>query len=99
MSRVLVADDDSGLRRVVRDAFERAGHEVEIAADGEEALERFREGSFDLVVTDLAMPGRTGLELTEEIRKVSRVPILILTVRDEEHEKVRLLDAGADDYV
>ncbi|HEY7574443.1 MAG TPA: response regulator transcription factor [Thermoanaerobaculia bacterium] len=99
MSRVLVADDDSGLRRVVRDAFERAGHEVEIAADGQEALERFREGSFDLVVTDLAMPGRTGLELTEEIRKVSRVPILILTVRDEEHEKVRLLDAGADDYV
>jgi two-component system KDP operon response regulator KdpE len=99
MSRVLIADDDPGLRRVVRDAFERAGHEVEAAADGNEALELFRAGAFDLIVTDLAMPGRTGLELTEEIRKSSRVPILVLTVRNEEREKVRLLDAGADDYV
>jgi two-component system KDP operon response regulator KdpE len=99
MSRVLIADDDPGLRRVVRDAFERAGHEVEAAVDGNEALELFRAGAFDLIVTDLAMPGRTGLELTEEIRKSSRVPILVLTVRNEEREKVRLLDAGADDYV
>ncbi|HEY7863710.1 MAG TPA: response regulator transcription factor [Thermoanaerobaculia bacterium] len=99
MSRVLIADDDPGLRRVVRDAFERAGHEVEAAVDGNEALELFRAGAFDLIVTDLAMPGRTGLGLTEEIRKSSRVPILVLTVRQEEREKVRLLDAGADDYV
>ncbi len=57
MSRVLVADDEPAIRKVVRDAFEREGHEVVAAIDGQEALERFEEGGFDLVVTDLAMPG------------------------------------------
>jgi two-component system KDP operon response regulator KdpE len=100
MSRVLIADDEPALRKVVRDAFEREGHEVVAAIDGREALERFEEGAFDLVVTDLAMPRLGGLELVQEIRrKPSAVPILVLTVKDEEREKVRLLDAGADDFV
>jgi len=99
MSRILVADDEAALRRVVRDALERAGHEVETAADGEEALARFEGGAFDLVVADWNMPGVDGFELVRRIRKRSRVPILILTVRSEERDKVRLLDAGADDYV
>ncbi len=95
-----MADDEPGLRKVVRDAFEREGHEVVAAIDGQEALDRFEEGRFDLVVTDLAMPRRGGLELVEEIRRqLSRVPILVLTVKSEEREKVRLLDAGADDFV
>ena len=99
MSRVLVVDDDSGIRRVVRDAFERAGHEVETAIDGQEASDLLEEGRFDLVVTDLAMPRKDGLELVREVRRSSSMPILVLTVRGEEREKVRLLDAGADDYV
>ena len=99
MSRVLVVDDEVGLRKVVRDALERVGHEVAAASDGEEALTLFAEAPFDLVVTDLAMPRRDGLALVEEIRKTSAVPILVLTVRGEEREKVRLLDAGADDYM
>lgn len=100
MSRVLVADDEPGLRKVVRDAFEREGHEAVAAIDGQEALDRFEEGRFDLVVTDLAMPRMGGLQLVEEIRRqASRVPILVLTVKSEEREKVRLLDAGADDFV
>jgi two-component system, OmpR family, KDP operon response regulator KdpE len=99
VSRVLVVDDEAGLRKVVRDALERAGHEVAVASDGEEALELFAEGPFDLVVTDLAMPRRDGLDLVRDLRKSSAVPILVLTVRGEEREKVRLLDAGADDYV
>jgi two-component system KDP operon response regulator KdpE len=99
VSRVLVVDDEAGLRKVVRDALERAGHDVATASDGEEALELFAEGPFDLVVTDLAMPRRDGLALVEEIRKTSATPILVLTVRGEEREKVRLLDAGADDYM
>ena len=99
MSRILVVDDEAGLRKVVRDALERAGHEVTLASDGEEALELFADGSFDLVVTDLAMPRRDGRALVDEIRKTSTVPILVLTVRSEEREKVRLLDAGADDYL
>jgi two-component system, OmpR family, KDP operon response regulator KdpE len=100
MSRVLVADDEAAIRKVVRDALERADLEVETAVDGEEALERFEEGAYSLVVTDLAMPRRDGLGLVRELRRRSQsVPILVLTVRGEEQEKVRLLDAGADDYV
>ncbi len=99
MSRILVADDEPAIRKVVRDALEREGHEVVTAIDGKEALERFDEGTFDLVVTDLAMPHVDGLELVKEIRRRSPLPILVLTVRSEEREKVRLLDEGADDYV
>jgi two-component system KDP operon response regulator KdpE len=99
MSRVLLADDEPAIRKVARDAFEREGHEVIAAIDGQEGLERFDEGGVDLVVTDLAMPRLGGLELIQEIRRRSTVPILVLTVRSEEREKVRLLDAGADDYL
>ncbi len=99
MSRILAADDEPGLRKVVRDALEREGHEVVTAIDGQDALERFEEGGFDLVVTDLAMPRVDGLELVKEVRRRSPIPILVLTVRGEEREKVQLLDAGADDYV
>jgi len=99
VSRVLVADDEPAIRKVVRDALEREGHDVVTAIDGQEALERFEEGSFDLVVTDLAMPRVDGLELVQEVRRRSAVPIVVLTVRGDEREKVRLLDLGADDYV
>ncbi len=99
MSRVLVADDEPAIRKVVRDALEREGHDVVTSIDGQEALEMFEEGTFDLVVTDLAMPRVDGLELVQEVRRRSPVPILVLTVRGDEREKVRLLDLGADDYV
>lgn len=99
MSRVLVVDDEAGIRKVVRDALEREGHEVATCVDGREALERLEDDEFDLIVTDLSMPGTDGLELVREARRRSAVPILVLTVKHEEREKVRLLDAGADDYV
>jgi two-component system, OmpR family, KDP operon response regulator KdpE len=99
MSRILVVDDEAGIRKVVRDALERAGHEVETVVDGTAALTALEGPVFDLVITDLAMPNLDGLELVRGIRKTSLVPILVLTVRQEEREKVRLLDAGADDYV
>ena len=99
MSRVLVADDEASIRKVVRDALMKAGHDVETAVDGEEAQSLLETGEFDLVITDLNMPRVDGLELVRRIRASSAVPILVLTVRQEEREKVRLLDAGADDYV
>jgi two-component system KDP operon response regulator KdpE len=99
MSRILVADDEAANRKVVRDALEKAGHDVETAIDGDEAARLFEDGDFDLVVTDLNMPRLDGLELVRRIRQSSSVPVLVLTVRQEEREKVRLLDAGADDYV
>lgn len=99
MSRILVVDDEAAIRKVVRDALENAGHEVETAVDGEEAQALLAAGEFDLVITDLNMPRVDGLELVRRIRTDRSVPILVLTVRQEEREKVRLLDAGADDYV
>jgi two-component system KDP operon response regulator KdpE len=99
MSRVLVVDDEAGIRKVVRDSLEREGHEVTTCVDGQEALERLEDEEFDLIVTDLSMPRTDGLELVREARRRSAVPILVLTVKHEEREKVRLLDAGADDYV
>jgi two-component system KDP operon response regulator KdpE len=99
MTHVLVVDDDPGLRHVVRDAFEREGHSVATAEDGKDALSVFTDQPFDLVVTDVAMPRLGGYELVKELRTRSHVPILVLTVRGEEAEKVRILDAGADDYV
>ncbi|MCA1609741.1 MAG: response regulator transcription factor [Thermoanaerobaculia bacterium] len=99
MTRVLVADDEAAIRKVVRDALEKAGQEVETAIDGEEAGDLLDAGHFDLLVTDLNMPKVNGLELVRKVRQTSAMPILVLTVRQEEREKVRLLDAGADDYV
>jgi two-component system, OmpR family, KDP operon response regulator KdpE len=99
MSRVLVVDDEAGIRKVVRDSLEREGHEVTTCVDGREALERLEDEEYDLIVTDLSMPRTDGLELVREARRRSAVPILVLTVKHEEREKVRLLDAGADDYV
>jgi two-component system KDP operon response regulator KdpE len=99
VSRILVADDEAAIRKVVRDALEKAGHEVETAIDGEEASRLLEGAEFDLVVTDLNMPNLDGLELVRRIRRTSSIPVLVLTVRQEEREKVRLLDAGADDYV
>jgi two-component system KDP operon response regulator KdpE len=99
VSRILVVDDEAAIRKVVRDALEKAGNEVETAVDGEEAVTLFEGAHFDLVVTYLNMPKMDGLELVRHIRAKSAIPVLVLTVRQEEREKVHLLDAGADDYV
>jgi two-component system KDP operon response regulator KdpE len=99
VTRVLVADDDLAIRKVIREALAREGFEVETAADGQEAVDRAEAAAFDLVITDLAMPNLDGRGVVREIRKRSEIPILVLTVRAEEKEKVALLDAGADDYV
>lgn len=99
MKRVLVADDDAAIRKVIREALAREGFDVETAADGREAIERAEASRFDLVVTDLAMPNVDGLGVVRSLRESSAVPIVVLTVRSEEKAKVALLDAGADDYV
>jgi two-component system KDP operon response regulator KdpE len=99
VKRVHHADDDLAIRKVIREALAREGFEVETAADGREAVEKAEAAPFDLVITDLAMPNVDGRGVVREIRKRSEIPILVLTVRAEEKEKVALLDAGADDYV
>ncbi|MGC2619583.1 MAG: response regulator transcription factor [Acidobacteriaceae bacterium] len=97
--RILVLDDEVQITRVLRASLSAQRYDVRTANEPEEALRLFEEWKPDLVVTDLMMPGMTGIEFCREIRKKSRTPILVLSVRDQEHSKVEALDAGADDYV
>jgi two-component system KDP operon response regulator KdpE len=97
--RILVIDDESQITRVLRAALSAQGFDVRTANDPEEALQVFREWPPDLVITDLMMPGLSGVDVTRAIRTHAATPILILSVRDHERSKVEALDAGADDYV
>jgi two-component system KDP operon response regulator KdpE len=97
--KVLVVDDEPQIRRVMRVALSAQGYETVEARSGEEALAQFREHLPDLVLLDLNMPGIGGLEACRLLRAGSEVPIIVLTVRGAEEEKVKALDAGADDYV
>ena len=97
--RVLVADDDAGLLDVVSYALEQEGFDVAQARDGEEALETARAGGFDVVVLDVMMPSRSGIDVLRELRAESTVPILMLTAKDAEIDRVLGLELGADDYV
>ena len=97
--RILVVDDEPQLTRVLRRSLTTKGYDVRVAGDGEFALQTFRDWPPALVITDLAMPNMSGLELCRRLRKVSDVPIIVLSVRGEEAAKVEALDAGADDYV
>jgi two-component system KDP operon response regulator KdpE len=98
-SKILIVDDEPQITRVLRMACAANGYEVKDASDGESALRIFEHWSPDLIVTDLSMPGLNGVELCRTIRKHSTVPIIVLSVRDQEKVKVQALDAGADDYV
>src|SRR5262245_6937800 len=98
-SRILVVDDDDDIRGLLRALLERAGHEVLEAPDGRAGLRELFAGSPDLVILDVAMPGLDGWATLERIREVSDVPVLMLTARDAELERVRGLRGGADDYV
>jgi two-component system KDP operon response regulator KdpE len=97
--RILIIDDEPQITRVLRAALSAQGYDVRTANDPEEGLQLYKEWSPDLVVTDLMMPGMTGVEVTRAIRARAGTPVLSLSVRDHERAKVEALDAGADDYI
>jgi DNA-binding response OmpR family regulator len=99
MARVLVVDDEPRIVQLVRDYLERAELEVSVARSGPEALMRARQDRPDLIVLDLGLPGLDGLEVTRRLRRDSGVPIIMLTARDDETDKIVGLELGADDYV
>ena len=99
MSRILIVDDEPQILRMLRGALTSSGYEVVSAANGMEAFTAFERTHPDLVITDMSMPVMDGFELTQEIRRVSQTPIIVLSVRSTEPVKVNALDAGADDYV
>ena len=97
--RILVVDDEPQITRVLRTSLQSNGHEVMVAQDGADALAKFMKAEPELVITDLAMPGMDGIELTREIRARSQVPVIVLSVRNQDAQKVAALDEGADDYI
>jgi len=98
-SRILVVDDEAQIARVLKTALSSQGYEIKTAGDGESALNLAIDWIPDLIVTDLSMPGMTGIELCKLVRERSQVPLIVLSVRGEEKTKIEALDAGADDYV
>jgi DNA-binding response OmpR family regulator len=98
-STILLVDDEESVRKVLTFPLERDGFTVVQAADGEEALQRFEEQPVDLVVLDIMLPKLDGLEVCKRLRATSAVPIIMLTARDDELDKVIGLELGADDYI
>jgi two-component system KDP operon response regulator KdpE len=97
--RILVIDDEPQITRVLRASLSAQGYDVRTANDPEEGLQVFRDWLPDLIVTDLMMPGMSGVDVTRAVRTRAATPVVILSVRDHERSKVEALDAGADDYV
>jgi two-component system KDP operon response regulator KdpE len=98
-ANILVVDDEPQIRRVLRSTLSERGYVITEAKTGEEALEWMRKEPPDLILLDVNMPGMGGIEACREIRRGSDAPIIMLTVRNAERDKVAALDAGADDYV
>lgn len=97
--KVLVIDDEPQIRRALKMGLERNEYIVSLAGSGEEGLDKMATEPFELVVLDLAMPGMDGFEVCRQIRSWSQVPIVVLSVRDSEEDKIKALDCGADDYI
>jgi two-component system KDP operon response regulator KdpE len=98
-AHVLVVDDEPGIERAVRTILDRNGFQVEVAENGEQALESYRRRRPDVILLDLGLPDMDGLDVLKEIRKLGNTPVVVLSVRGRERDKVAALDFGADDYL
>jgi two-component system KDP operon response regulator KdpE len=97
--KVLIIDDEPQIRRALKVGLERNGYDVTLAASGTEGLEKAAQENPDLVVLDLAMPDISGFDVCTQLRTWSKVPIMVLSVRHREEDKIKALDCGADDYL
>ena len=97
--RVLVVDDEKLIVKGIRFSLEQEGMEVDCAYDGEEALEKAKEKEYDMILLDIMLPKLTGLEVCQQIREFSSVPIIMLTAKGEDMDKILGLEYGADDYI
>jgi two-component system KDP operon response regulator KdpE len=98
-AKILIVDDEPQITRVLRTALSTQGYSIHIAANGVEGMEAIHAWKPDLVITDVSMPQMNGVELCREIRAISQIPIIVLSVRNQDLMKIEALDAGADDYV
>ena len=97
--KILIVDDERQITRALRASLQSHGFEIATAADGLDALDMFDQVRPDLLITDLSMPDMDGVELTKAVRKFTDIPIIVLSVRDQDAQKVLALDSGADDYM
>jgi DNA-binding response OmpR family regulator len=98
-TRILVVDDEEAVQKLLAYPLQKEGYEVVVAGDGQQALDAFAKEHFDLVVLDIMMPRVDGMEVCRRLRAVSTVPIIMLTARSDEFDKVLGLEIGADDYI
>jgi len=99
VSRVLVVDDEPQIRRVLAITLRARGYQVDLAANGADALQQAADGHPDVIILDLGLPGMDGIQVIRGLRGWAQAPIIVLTVREQEADKVTALDTGADDYV
>ena len=99
MARVLVVDDEKLIVKGIRFSLEQDGYEVDCAYDGDEAIERAKEREYDVVLLDVMLPGHDGFEVCQTIREFSEMPIIMLTAKGDDMDKILGLDYGADDYI
>ena len=99
MPKILIVEDDGDIAAIERDYLELNGYQVEIAADGASGLARGRSGAFDLILLDLMLPGMDGFSVCRQLREGTDIPILMVTARREDIDKIRGLGLGADDYI
>jgi DNA-binding response OmpR family regulator len=99
MAKILVVDDEQVLVKGIKFNLEHEGYQVETGGDGEQAVERAREGGFDLIILDLMMPKIDGLQACMRIREFSNVPVIMLTAKGEDADKIMGFECGADDYI
>ena len=97
--RILLVDDEPLILKGLKFSLEQDGYETDTAADGEEALEKMRNGSYDIVLLDVMLPKLSGIEVCQAIRETSNVPIIMLTAKGEDMDKILGLEYGADDYM
>lgn len=99
MNRILIADDNIDITEILKKFATKENLEVDVAHDGEEALELFQKKSYDVILLDIMMPKIDGYEVIKTIRKTSMVPVIMITAKGEDYEKIMGLDLGADDYI
>ncbi|HEX7474469.1 MAG TPA: response regulator transcription factor [Dehalococcoidales bacterium] len=99
MTKILIVDDDPAIQKFVGVNLEARGYKVLLASDGEEALSLLDEEQPNLILLDIMMPRMNGFEVCRKVREWSRIPIIILSARESENDKVTCLDCGADDYL
>lgn len=98
-NKILIAEDDEDIIELLRLYLEKDGYELVLAIDGEEAFQKLLENKISLAILDIMMPKMNGYQLTKKIREISQIPILILSARNQDSEKILGLDLGADDYL